>query len=364
MQQAINTSSQTGPTNEISLAELFLKIGRWVKYLLRKWWIIIIFGLIGGGLGVLYASFKKKEYIGRLTFILEENKGGGLGGYAALASQFGLDLGGGGNSGLFQGDNISEFLRSRLMIQRVLLTNATINGKTQTLADHYLDIYDWRKRWQDKKALSVIHFDTLSTIQHTLLQDSVLNLIYKDISQQHLTIGKPDKKLSFIEAKCITLNEYFSKYFVERLVSEALRFYVDAKTKRSKANVDRIQRQADSILGILNYKTYTAATSQDINVNPTKRIAMVQTEIATRDKTVLMTVYGEILKNLGMAKMALAQDTPIIQIIDTPILPLDYTITRKLFMGIIGAFLSGFIAIIFLSFRYIIKRSIISHIAH
>ena len=137
-----------------------------------------------------------------------------------------------------------------------------------------------------------------------------------------------------------------------------MQFYVDAKTRRSKANVEKLQRQADSVLGMMNYKTYVAAASQDINVNPTKRVATVQTEIATRDKTVLMTVYGEVLKNLGMPKMVLAQETPVIQIIDTPILPLDYNKTSKLISAIIGAFLAGFIIMMFLSFKYMIKQSI------
>ncbi len=360
MQQA-STVNQTNTNDEISLAELFQKINKWLKFILKKWWIILIACVIGGGLGFTYAFFKKKEYIGKLTFILEDTKSGGMGSYASLASQFGIDLGGAGGSGLFQGDNINEFLKSRLMVQRTLLTVATINNKTQTLADHYVDMYAWKEKWQEKKALSTIHFDTTQSkqnVQRTVLQDSVLNLVYKDLVKEHLTIGKPDKKLSFIEVKCTTLNEYFSKYFIERLVNEALQFYVDAKTRRSKANVEKLQRQADSVLGMMNYKTYVAAASQDINVNPTKRVATVQTEIATRDKTVLMTVYGEVLKNLGMAKMVLAQETPVIQIIDTPILPLDYNKTSKLISTIIGAFLAGFIIMMFLSFKYMIKQSI------
>lgn len=352
-----NQLQQYKPNDEISLVEVIQKINSWVKYLLKKWWIIAIAGFIGGCIGFTYAYFKKKEYIARMTFILEDGRIGGMGSYVGLVSQLGIDLGGAGGGNLFQGDNINEFLRSRLIVQRALLTVTNIEGKTQTLADHYLDIYEWRKQWKDKPQLSNIHFDTLNikTPTYNLLQDSVLNIIYKIITKTQLTVGRPDKKLSFVEVKCTTINEYFSKYFVERLVKEALDFYVDAKIRRSKANVDKLQRQADSILAMLNYKTYVAASSQDINVNPTKRVATVQTEMATRDKTLLMTVYGEILKNLGIAKMSLAQETPVIQIIDTPILPLDYEKLGKLKTAIVAAFGFGILAILWLGLKKMIK---------
>lgn len=343
--------------DEVPLAELFRKINNWFKYLLRKWWIIVIAGMLGGGLGFVIALGKKKEYTAKLTFILEDSRLGGMGSYVGLVSQLGIDLGGASGGNLFQGDNINEFLRSRLIVQKVLLTNVNINSKTQTFADHYLDIYEWRTLWEDKPFLSNIHFDTTKSIAaHTILQDSVLNIIYKTIIQEQLSVGRPDKKLSFIEVKCISLNEYFSKYFAEQLVKEALTFYVETKTRRSKSNVDKLQHQADTILGILNYKTYVAAASQDINVNPTKRLATIQTEMASRDKTLLMTIYGEILKNLGIAKMSLAQETPVIQLIDTPILPLEYKKLSKLKAAIIGAFLFGFFIIVCLSLRQLMQK--------
>ncbi|WP_261387554.1 hypothetical protein [Chitinophaga pinensis] len=36
-----------------------------------------------------------------MTFVLEDTKSGGLGAYAGLASQFGIDIGGGGGMGIF-----------------------------------------------------------------------------------------------------------------------------------------------------------------------------------------------------------------------------------------------------------------------
>ncbi len=54
-------------------------------------------------------------------------------------------------------------------------------------------------------------------------------------------------------------------------------------------------------------------------------MASIGSELAMRDKTVLQTMYGEVVKNLEISKIAMAQETPIIQIVDMPILPLEKT---------------------------------------
>ena len=72
---------------EISLKELILKIRVWLRYLLSKWMIIVLFGFIGGVLGLTYALIKKPVYSATTTFVLEDEKGcGGFGNLAGLAS--------------------------------------------------------------------------------------------------------------------------------------------------------------------------------------------------------------------------------------------------------------------------------------
>jgi hypothetical protein len=327
--------------DEISLKELILKIQKWWRYLLSRWLVILIFGLVGGGLGIIFSLFQKPDYIGELTFVVEDSKSNPFSAYAGLASQFGIDLGGGASgSGVFEGDNIMEFLKSRLMIEKTLLGPVVYEGKTLSLADLYIDFMELREKWKGKAGLENLHFPVSSSRKEFFRQqDSILNVIQQAIVKNVLKVEKPDKKLSFIAVTTTSRNEIFSKIFTERLVKEATGFYIDTKTKRNKINVDRLQLQADSLEVLLNRKTYSAAATQDLNFNPAKQVAGVSTELALRDKLVLQTMYGEVVKNLELSKIAMAQETPVIQIVDTPILPLK----KKKFGPIKGIALGGFI---------------------
>lgn len=342
---------------EVSLKELLLKLVEWWRYLLGKWWLIGIFGIIGAGIGITYALLKKPKYAAELTFILEESKSSSLGAYAGLASQFGLDLGGGGGSGIFAGDNILEFLKSRFMVEKALLSPMDVDGKTISLAEQYVRINNYRDKWKEDKTLNGIQFPSMPDRKlFTRKQDSLLNVFYQNIIKTNLTVSKPDKKLSFISVVCVSGDELFSKVFTERLVKESVDFYVKTKTKKSQANVDILQLKADSLIRLLNQKTYSAAEQADVNQNPIRRMASVGSEVASRDKMILQTVYGEVVKNLEISRMSMAQETPVIQIIDSPILPLEKVKLGKLKGLIIGGFLGAGLIIFFLLIRRIVRE--------
>src|SRR5690554_6978570 len=92
-----NSNIHSNPANdEISLKELILKIQEWWRYLLSKWLVILIVGILGGILGLLYSLNKKPTYIASLTFVLEEESKGGLGSLGGLAAMAGINLGASG----------------------------------------------------------------------------------------------------------------------------------------------------------------------------------------------------------------------------------------------------------------------------
>lgn len=350
------TPSIKPPTDEIPIKDIVLQLQGWFRYFRSKWLIILLIGLAGCALGAVYALFKKPTYVAKLSFVLEESKSP-LGAYAGLASQVGIDFGSGAGSGIFSEDNIVEFLKSRLMVERALLSPVFRDQKMYSLADDYLAINGYREDWEKKGVLKDLHFPaTPKRGELTRAHDSILNIMHLRIISENLIVSKPDKKLSFIEVECKTPSETFSKSFTERLVKEATDFYVDSRLQRSRSTIDKLQARADSIETLLNKATYGVAASRDINVNLARSMGGVRTELIARDKMVLQTMYAEVVKNLEISRMAMAQETPLIQVVDTPILPLKVE-SLGLIKGIVlGGITSGILVLMFLTIRRLYKQ--------
>jgi hypothetical protein len=314
-----------------------------ILYLWNKKFKLIVFGIIGGSFGIIYAWLKPITYTARLTFVVEESKGGGGSLLSGLAGQFGFDLGGlSGTGGVLAGDNVQQLLRSQKMIRNTLLTPFG-DSNTVSIADEYARTSklseSWGKKYNNGKAVRF----PLDSAAYTRLQDSLLQVITQRIIQKELSVGKPDKKLSFFEATVTMHNEDLAQVFTTRLIDQATRFYIDTKTKRQRNNVNRLQARADSIGLILNQRTYSASQANNImlDVNPAYPTANVGVELKERDKLVLQTIYSEIVKNLEISRTMLIQETPTFQVVDEPELPLKKNRTGYLISIIYGGLIAG-----------------------
>lgn len=345
-------------TDEMSLKELIIKIKSVWSFLLKKWLIIVLIGLLGGGIGFLYAYLKPIKYTSKLTFVVEEAKTAG-GGLASLAGQFGFDLGGAAGGGVFSGDNILLFLKSEGLCRETLITLYDSTRNTM-LVDRYAEVTKMKKAWLKDKKIGEINFSKYNNGKFPRLEDSLMQEIVTDILERDLSVSKPDKKASFIEVKSMMRDEMLSKLFSERLVKIATQRYVDSKIKTKAINVNMLQRKADSLAAVLNNKTYSAAASQQslIDANPALRSVPIAAEITTRDKTMAATIFAEVIKNLEISKTMLNQETPVIQMVDQSTLPLFKERVGKLKSLVLGGLIAGFLTVLFLVVRRFLKTLI------
>ncbi|TKC56939.1 lipopolysaccharide biosynthesis protein [Pedobacter hiemivivus] len=356
-------NKQSINSDEISLKQLFFNLRDWCNYLLSKWVIIVLIGGLGGILGFTYAFFKKPMYTATTTFVLEDagNGASALGSLGGLASMVGIDVGGGG--GIFQGDNILELYKSRTMIARTLLTEIDYLGKKQLLIDRYIDMNGLRDKWKGKPELNLIRFKKLdsglSESNFTRLQDSILLAIVKEIGEKYLVVGKPDKKLSIIKAEVRALDEIFAKDFNDQIVKNVNDFYVQTKTKKSIENVEILQEKVDSVRSVMDGAINKAAAVSDAtpNLNVTRqiqRIAPIQRSQFNAETN--KAILAELVKNLELSKISLHKETPLIQIIDSPIFPLTIDKMGRMKGIALGAILAVFVVISFFTLRLIFKH--------
>lgn len=339
----MSEQTQEVAKDEITLKELILKGKEWFRYLRSKWLIIGIVSVLGAALGFWYATTQKPTYTASLSFALEE-EGAGASAAMGLASQLGLDIGGASSGGAFKGANVLEIFKSRLMIQKALLEPVSLENNKQSLADLYIQANEWRKGWKEKKNLKNIQFPVHAT-DLSRTQDSVLGLIHDVLLKKELTVGQKDKKNSVINVEIATKSEVFSKQFTETLAVIVSDFYVETKSKKAKQNLAILEHQRDSIRVALNSSLTGVAVSNDevFGLNPAlnvRRVPGIKKEVDVQANSAILT---ELVKQTELARINLRKETPLIQVIDKPILPLKKEKFGKLKGLVIGGLLAVFL---------------------
>lgn len=347
--------------DEISLKELIQKIKIFSIYLLGQWRIIILASLVGLLVGLAYSFVRKPIYTATLTFALEDEKsGGGFGGALGLASSFGIDLGGSGGS-IFTSSNLAELFKSRTMVEKTLLTPVTVNGKVISLAEMYIQNNEWRDKWNNNPKLKSIQFLPQTKRKYfTRVHDSILGEIYKDLSKNSLSVAQKDKKISIITMDMTSDNELFSMYFCEALAKQVGKFYVDTKSKKARMNMEILEHQVDSVRSELNGAISGVAIANDntFNLNPALNVRRAPSARRQVDVQANTAVLTELVKQSELAKVTLRKETPLIQVIDKPILPLKKEKLSKLEGSFVGILLFGFLSILFLSIRSFFKSTL------
>lgn len=282
---------------------------------------ILLISIVFGLLGFLIAFLSPTKYVSRITFLVEDTKSN-AGGLSSLAGQFGIDLGGSSGGGFLSGDNILLYFNSELLIREVLFSKINTNDSL-FFVDRYAEVNGLKRKW--KKSFGDISFSDFNLLTLPRVEDSLVQIIVNDfILKKDLSIGKLDKKSSFIELKITMKDEKLSKYFSEKILAIAAEKYVDSKIKIKALNVEILQRRADSLSNLLNKKTSSSAMVQQsmVDINPAIKTAPVQVEISNREKSTVAAIYSEVIKNLELSKTILSQVTPVVQIIDKSSLPL------------------------------------------
>ena len=339
---------------QFTLKEVLQNLIDWAKFFRSQWKPLVLSLVVGAGLGAGYSQLKDPIFHAETSFVLEEEGMGGIGQMSGIASLLGVNLGGIGTNGLFQGDNIMELYRSDRMLEETLLS--PFDNK-KLLVDRFIEFEELEKKWASTIDLTALTFSP-SKKNHGVKQDSVLKEIAKIIREKQLVVVKPDRKLSIIQVNVSSKDEAFAKLFNETLVSKVNTFYLETKTKKTGENLRILQIQADSVRAILDQSLGTLAAEQDRipNANPLLSTATVNGRRKQVDVQTSAAVFQEIVKNLEMAKINHRINSPLIQLIDSPSFPLKRTELRLVKGMVYGTFLAGLFALGLLFLRRLYQK--------
>lgn len=328
---------------------LLATLKTYLAFLRTKMALIAGITVLGALLGLAYVSFKPIKFTARSSFVVEDSKSlGGSGLMGAISGQLGPELLGAlGGSNLLSGENIIELAKSRSLLRKTFLTS--YDGSPVSLADRYATSLKLKEDWLDSRKVGVKVDFSLTKKKYSRLEDSLLNTLIDRVIKKDIEVFKPDRRLSLFEINITMRDEQLASLFCKRLLSMTSDLYINAKTKRIKGNISRLQHLADSLQHYANQRVRSTAQSnfKMLDLNPQYYDQEVESTINTREESLSGMIYGEVLKNLEISKASLLQETPTIQLVDTPDTPLPSNLIEW-YEGLIYGLLGGLFASIFL----------------
>ena len=181
------------------------------------------------------------------------------------------------------------------------MQSAIVNGKEDLLIEHYLNINELKNEWNENNVLKDFSFHSVNTRLH----DSIKGLIWSNIVEDDLVIDLLVDDATIIKLSYNGSNEDFSIHFVNTLIQEMSKMYVQNRTARANNTLNFLQNRADSVARELDLAEQNLARVKDINTRIIKASGRLQEIQLLRDVEVLQAMYIEIIKNLEISKVTL-----------------------------------------------------------
>ena len=307
--------------DEITLKQVIESVA---DYLREIWSNIIFIGLIalfGGIIGGVLWYLTPDQYEAEYTFMINEDQGGSMLGLGSILGQIGL-----GSAGDVKLDKIMELARSREICADVLFRKENIDGKGDYLGNHFISSLENEGEWgassliygpSDLKGFRFAH-DSIPVFE--LLEKKALKTGQKKLNYALTTLI--DEVTGVMTFKVVTTSEVLSANLCSALFEEVTEYYRDKTVEKQLSTFNTLQYKCDSIYGLLNKKEFELANFKDTYRNQWLNTENVTTSRLRREINMLTLMYGEAIKNREVAEFSLQNQTPFMQPIDEPMMPL------------------------------------------
>ncbi len=342
--------------NDISLKELFTRIGEYCNYILKSYKSILLIAILSA-LTFFGLKFNTKAvYSAELTFMLNEDTQGNLGGLGGILGQFGLGM----SSQESNLDKILQLSKARRITQNALFNTIEIGSKSTYLANHLISVLEKDKRWTKSGLLSFsksddsldlegfmfVH-DSLETF--TLLENKALKRLHLLLAGNQNVNGLFSSEYSeltgIMKLHMNSHNEDLSVATVNLMFEELSKYYIEKATEKQEYDFNIIKNKHDSISNRLAEIQYQIAVFQDSHRNIFRKQDILKEKQLKTEEQKLLIMTGEVEKQYQIASLALDNKTPYIQLIDMPLKPIRPSNQSRFYYLILGGLLGGLITI-------------------
>lgn len=339
---------------DISLKDLVLKIRHYLQYLSGRWKTIALSGVLFAAFFLFLNIGNPEIYTARLNFMLNVDERGLNSGIAALVGQFGFGLSPSENNL----DKILELSRSRRIAELALFDSIEIKGNSDLLANQLIANLEKYHMWapgsflglgQDTIPMDDFRFTHTNTDIFDVKENKALKLLHDHLNGSDKTeaLLKTDynELTGIMSLSLSTPSETLSILGATKIFDALSRFYILKSTEKQQYEYDILLDKYDSIYTVLGSVQYQLARFEDGNRDLFRKQDMLKKEQLQVEQQKLQYMISKAEEQLQLAKIALDNKTPYIQLIDRPISPIEADNKPLLFFPLVGFIFGVLVAV-------------------
>ena len=364
-----NAKPEAFDDDEITLKEIILKIKDYFLEIVNHWKLVVLISLLFLSY-MAYKSLKSEySYQAKLTFMINQTEGSSMGGLGGILGQFGI-----GEKGEANKSKIMILNKSRRIVEKAIFEKVSINDQEDFLANHIIINLDTSGRWTSvpfymkpfakENPLKGFRFKHGDHVKFDEIENAALKSVYNivagnlDLGSSGIMTNGFDKESGIMHISTSTNNPELSIAITNNIFDNLSKFYIEKTIEKQKATYDVLKTKTDSIFALLQGKEAGAASIEDRNVAAWGSTTKLPERRYTRDIQKLSIIYGETLKNLEIADFAVKNQTPFVQPIDRPILPIMGEKPSLVKSVLVGLFLGFFLSSLFIIGRKIVREAL------
>jgi len=329
---------------DIRLVDITDSIGVYFKYLLQKFYIVII-GVGGITYGMYYyAKTAEPEYNAFTSFNTVDPKGIAASGLISLASSLGF-----GASGTTV-DLLSGLYSSRLVFYNSMIEEVEVDGKPEKLGNEMMRVYGLDLGFKQIEGKENFGFTSTDISLFSRDEDSIANILY-GIFTDAIAEVEYEVTAGLIYSNVTTPDYQLSKNLAKTIIANVSKYYEDEQISTASISYTTLNRKIDSLKAEIDWREKKIAQDMDRSIFNVKREGVFDQEFMRQEVSNLKMMYAEAIATKESAKSSMKPQASPVRIVDHP----DFSTTPKykstLFFGLIGLAIGIVVVIIPLMLR-------------
>ena len=320
-------------------------ISSYARYVMSKWFLIILAIAIGAVVGYVYTLVTADQYEADYSFFINNEDIGVQNGLQGILGAVGLDY----SDEDKKIEKIKVIAKSDQILTEVLLSG----GEEGILANRLIQIHKMEQKWKKiSPSWEGFRFEAQAMDALSEQERSALRMIIDNIRKSHIDgfnyLFLHDLKSSLLDIRVVSYDQDLSYDFSHRMFDFLSRFYSEKVTEKPEQTLNVLREKQDSIQQKLNKAESGLAVYDARNMSLWSPTELYRRDKLSRDVGMYSVALGEVMKNVQLAEFVLQNSTPYFQVVDKPYKPLAKQRPYLLKCIVLGAFLGAFILLVVL----------------